>query len=90
MELYELTVHELIEKLDKKEITSEDIIESYAKRINEKEKDVQAFVTETIDTAKEQAKNVNRENSKLAGIPIGLKDNLCTKGVKTTCSSKMQ
>ena len=38
-----------------------------------KEKDVQAFVTETIDTAKEQAKNVNRENSKLAGIPIGLK-----------------
>ena len=37
MELYELTVHELIEKLDKKEITSEDIIESYAKRINEKE-----------------------------------------------------
>ena len=89
MELYELTVHELIEKLDKKEITSEDIIESYAKRINEKEKDVQAFVTETIDTAKEQAKNVNRENSKLAGIPIGLKDNLCTKGVKTTCSSKM-
>ena len=89
MELYELTVHELIEKLDKKEITSEDIIESYAKRINEKEKDVQTFVTETIDTAKEQAKNVNRENSKLAGIPIGLKDNLCTKGVKTTCSSKM-
>ena len=52
MELYELTVHELIEKLDKKEITSEDIIESYAKRINEKEKDVQAFVTETIDAAK--------------------------------------
>ena len=37
MELYELTVHELIEKLDKKEITAEDIIESYAKRINEKE-----------------------------------------------------
>ena len=68
MELYELTVHELIEKLDKKEITAEDIIESYSKRINEKEKDVQAFVTETIDTAKEQAKNINRENSKLAVI----------------------
>ena len=89
MELYELTVHELMDKLDRKEITSEEIIKSYSKRIEEKEKDIQAFVTTTIDTAMEKAKNINRENSKLAGIPIGIKDNICTKGVKTTCSSKM-
>src|SRR5699024_3683047 len=66
-----------------------EIIKSYSKRIEEKEKDIQAFVTTTIDTAMEKAKNINRENSKLAGIPIGIKDNICTKGVKTTCSSKM-
>ena len=89
MELYELTVHELIEKLDKNEITSEDIIKSYSKRIEEKENDVQAFVTVSTDTALEQAKNIDRTKSKLAGIPIGIKDNMCTKGVKTTCSSKM-
>ena len=89
MELYELTVHELMDKLDRKEITSEEIVKSYSKRIEEKEKDIQAFVTTTIDTAMEKAKNINRENSKLAGIPIGIKDNICTKGVKTTCSSKM-
>ena len=89
MELYELTVHELVDKLKKNEITSEDIVKSYSKRIAEKEKDVQAFVTVTTDTAMEKSKNTDREKSKLAGIPIGIKDNLCTKGVKTTCSSKM-
>lgn len=89
MELYELTVHELMEKLEKNEITSEDIIKSYSKRIDEKEKDVQAFVTVTADEALKQAESVNRTKSKLAGIPIGIKDNMCTKGVKTTCSSKM-
>ena len=51
MELYELTVHELIEKLEKNEITSQDIINSYSNRIKEKEKDVQAFVTVTTDKA---------------------------------------
>ena len=89
MELYELTVHELVDKLKKNEITSQDIVKSYSKRIAEKEKDVQAFVTVTTDTAMEKSKNTDREKSKLAGIPIGIKDNLCTKGVKTTCSSKM-
>ena len=89
MKLYELTVHELMEKLEKNEITSEDIIKSYSKRIDEKEKDVQAFVTVTADEALKQAESVDRTKSKLAGIPIGIKDNMCTKGVKTTCSSKM-
>lgn len=89
MELYELTVHELLEKLDKNEITSEDIVKSYSKKIEDKEKDVQAFVTITTDTALENAKNADREKSRLSGIPIGIKDNMCTKGVKTTCSSKM-
>lgn len=89
MELYELTVHELMEKLEKNEITSENIIKSYSKRIDEKEKDVQAFVTVTADEALKQAESIDRTKSKLAGIPIGIKDNMCTKGVKTTCSSKM-
>lgn len=89
MNLYELTVHELIEKLDKNEITPEDITKSYIDRINEKEKDIKAFVTLTDKEALEKSKDVNRITSKFAGIPIGIKDNICTKGVKTTCSSKM-
>ena len=95
MEIYELTVHELMDKLDKKEITSTQITESYIKRIDEKEKDVQAFVTITGEEALNKAKNIDEniakgeKRTRLSGIPIGIKDNLCTKGVKTTCSSKM-
>ncbi len=83
MELYELTVHELEEKLENNEITSVDITESYIKRINEKEEDVNAFVTVTKEEALEKAKT----NPK--AIPIGIKDNICVNGMKTTCSSKM-
>ena len=89
MNLYELTVHELIEKLDKNETTPEEITKSYIERINEKEKDINAFVTLTDKEALEQAKNADRITSKFAGIPIGIKDNINTKGIKTTCSSKM-
>ena len=95
MEITSLTVHELKEKLAKKEIGVTEITKAYIDRINEKEKDVKAFVTTTCDEAMEEAKKIDakRENgenvSNLAGIPIGIKDNLCTKGVKTTCSSRM-
>ena len=88
-----LTVHELAEKLDKGELTSEEIVKAYKARIEDKEKDVQAFITTTLDEALEEAKKIDsspkNEKNKLAGIPIGIKDNLCTKGVKTTCASKM-
>lgn len=89
MELYELTVHELLDKLDNKEITLEDITKSYINRINEKEKDIQAFVTITDKEVLEKVKDIKDRKTKLTGIPIGIKDNMCTKGVKTTCSSKM-
>ncbi len=89
MEIYELPVHELLEKLDKNEITKEGILSSYQNRINEKEKDIQAFITITDTEAKEQFEKAKNSPSKLAGIPIGIKDNICTRGVKTTCASKM-
>ena len=87
MELYELTVHELTEKLNKKEVTMTEIVDSYLKRIDEKEKDVQAFVTILDKEARIQAEEIDKKEVK--GIPIGIKDNICTKGVHTTCSSKM-
>ena len=95
MELYELPVHELKKKLDNNEITITDITKAYVDRINEKEEDVQAFVTTLSDEALKKAKIIEDKvkngeiTSTYAGIPIGIKDNRCTKGVKTTCSSKM-
>ena len=95
MEITELTVHELIEKLKNKELTSTEITQSYINRIKEKEPEVQAFVTTLEDEAIKQAKEIDEKRksgeieNNLAGIPIGIKDNMCTKGIKTTCSSHM-
>ena len=83
MELTDLTVHELMEKVKNKEITIEEITKAYADRINEKEPEVNAFVSTRLDEAIAESRNSE------AGIPIGIKDNICTNGIKTTCSSKM-
>ena len=95
MNITDLTVHELKDKLKNRELTITQINEAYVNRIVEKEADVKAFVTTLTDTALEKAKQIEEKvnngeiTSEFAGIPIGIKDNMCTKGVKTTCSSKM-
>ena len=95
MEITELTVHELKEKLASKEITIPEITKAYINRIHEKEKDIGAFVTVLEENAMNKAKEIeekvnnNEIKGNLAGIPIGIKDNICTKGIHTTCSSKM-
>ena len=91
MNITELTVHELLEKLKNKELTVTEITKAYIDRINEKEKDVQAFITLLTEEALKEAESIEKKEnlSELAGIPIGIKDNICTKNIKTTCASKM-
>ena len=91
MDITELTVHELVEKIKNKELTVTEINKAYIDRINEKEKDVQAFITLLTEEALKEAESIEKKEnlSELAGIPIGIKDNICTKNIKTTCASKM-
>lgn len=87
-----LTLHE---KLKNKEISAESLTKSYLDKINQKDKDLNAFITvcdeQAIISAKEIDKKIseNAEISALCGIPMTIKDNLSTKGVKTTCASKI-
>ncbi len=95
MNITELTVHELKEKIQKKELSSAEITKAFAERIKEKEESLNAFLTVLTDDAIKQAEEMDKKidkgeiTSELAGIPIGIKDNICTKGIKTTCGSKM-
>ena len=95
MQLYELTIHELSRLLDKREVSCLDITKSIINRINEVDGEIGSYITLTEETALKQAENIDKKirtekrNNSLLGIPMALKDNICTKDIKTTCASKM-
>ncbi|WP_027406265.1 Asp-tRNA(Asn)/Glu-tRNA(Gln) amidotransferase subunit GatA [Anaerovibrio sp. RM50] len=95
MKLFEQPAHVLHDMLVNKEITSLELTEAVLARIDEVEGDVKAYLTITRDEAIAQAKAVDEKIARgetisfLEGIPGAIKDNICTKGVKTTCASKI-
>ena len=95
MKLFEQPAHVLHDMLVNKEITSLELTEAVLARIDEVEGDVQAYLTVTRDEAIAQAKAVDEKIARgeeiafLEGIPGAIKDNICTKGVKTTCASRI-
>jgi len=95
MDLHSLTIHALHDLLVKKEVTSREATEALYRRIGEVEGKVKAYLRLTEEEAFRQA---DQADSKIAsgkgmgdliGVPIGLKDILCTKGIQTTCGSKI-
>lgn len=95
MKLFEQPAHVIHDMLVNKEITSLELTQAVLARIDEVEGDVQAYLTITREEALAQAKAVDEKIAKgeeiafLEGIPGAIKDNICTKGIKTTCASKI-
>ncbi len=93
-ELHNLTIHEARALLDRRELSSVELAQSYLERIERLEPSVKAYVRVTPELALEQARQADAliargESLPLTGIPLQIKDNMCTRGVATTCSSRM-
>lgn len=95
MDLYFETAASLHDMLKNKKITATELTEAVIKRLDATEKNIGAYLTVTKENAMAAAKKTDEKIAKgeeigfLEGIPGGVKDNICTKGVKTTCASKI-
>ena len=95
MDICKLTMHETAKLIKDKEIKVTEITRTYLDRIADADKKVGSYLTVCADEAMERASQVQEKIdlgekvSPIAGIPIALKDNICTKGIKTSCASKM-
>lgn len=93
--LYWMTAYQLHEMIVRREISSEELVSEIFRRIEAVDEKIRAYITLTRDQAMARAREVDRkvrdgeEIGFLAGIPVALKDNLCTEGVRTTCASKI-
>jgi len=94
MKLHELTIHKAHELLKQKEISSVELTRAVLDRIEAVDDKVGAYITVAGDITMKQAQLADRaiSNGKcrpLTGIPLAIKDLICTKGLKTTCASKI-
>jgi aspartyl-tRNA(Asn)/glutamyl-tRNA(Gln) amidotransferase subunit A len=95
MALHKLTLCELQKKFTAGEVTATEIVRAYFLRIGQVEPKVKAYVTQVKEPALAQAEALDRKlkgwrkTQAMTGMPVALKDNICTDGVMTTCSSRM-
>ncbi|MBI4311335.1 MAG: Asp-tRNA(Asn)/Glu-tRNA(Gln) amidotransferase subunit GatA [Chloroflexi bacterium] len=92
--LTSLTIREARRLLDARQVSSVELTQAFLDRIQQVEDRVKAYVTLTPELALEQARAADRRiaggsAAPMTGIPLQIKDNMCTRGVRTTCSSRM-
>lgn len=88
------SVRELRVMLDEKKIGAVELAGEYLRRISEKDKDINSYISVCEEEALKQAAEAQKMiddgiSGPLTGIPLSIKDNICTEGIKTTCASKM-
>ena len=89
-----MKIRDMRKALDSKEISAKELAQTYFERIKKYDDKVKSFITVTEEKALEQAEKAQGvidkgEAKALTGIPVAVKDNICTEGVKTTCAAKM-
>ncbi len=94
MDITALKVRDMRTMLDKKEVSAAELADAYIARINDIDGRLESYITVTAEEAKSAAAKAQQvidrgEATALTGIPMAIKDNICTDGVKTTCASKM-
>ncbi len=95
MNLTKLTLSEVSKKLKDREISSVELTSAYIDSIKEQDEKISAYISYNYENAIETAKAIDgkrangEELSLLSGVPCGIKDNISTRGFKTTCASKM-
>lgn len=95
MSILDGSIREIMERVHNKEVSASELVEASIARIQEVDDKVKAFITLDEEKARNHAKqldealNSSEEKGTLFGLPVGLKDNIVTKGLKTTCASKM-
>ena len=93
--LYSLTAMQMKDLLEKKEVSSVEITKSVIDRIEKTDKDIQAYISYNFEDALKKAEKVDEKIAKgedlgkMAGVPVAVKDNMCTRHLRTTCASKM-
>jgi len=95
MDLHEETIQGLHTKLARREVSSEEVTRHLLDRISHLNQELNAYITVTEEEALAQAREADQRlangdaTSPLCGVPIAIKDNMNTRGVRTTCASRM-
>src|SRR5690625_3810215 len=92
MSLHKYTIKEIEEKLHTKQLSAEELVDMSLKQIKAVDEHINAFITIDEENARTKAKeldNQEQKDHKLFAIPNGIKDNIVTKGLRTTCASQM-